>query len=83
MEFLLWFSLAAAILAPHVAAARFDVDGETTAPSTILATIEPKAGAPDDKWIRIYFYSSENTPPQQAPVATASDHVRNWPRSCS
>jgi hypothetical protein len=79
MELLVWLSLmASTLVAPHVAAARFDVDGDTTAPSTILATIEPKAGAPEDKWIRIYFYSSESTAPQQTLIAATPDHVRNW-----
>ena len=38
--------------------AKFGVDGVTTSPSTIVATIEPRMGAPGYSWLRVYFYSA-------------------------
>jgi hypothetical protein len=38
--------------------ARFGVDGVPTTPSTIVATIQPRMGAPGYSWLRVYFYPS-------------------------
>ena len=38
--------------------AKFGVDGVTSTPSTIVATIQPRVGAPGYSWLRVYFYSS-------------------------
>jgi hypothetical protein len=38
--------------------ARFRVEGVTSTPSTVVATIEPRLGAPGYRWLRVYFYSS-------------------------
>jgi hypothetical protein len=41
-----------------VQTARFGVDGVTTTPSTIVATVQPRIGAPGYSWLRVYFYPS-------------------------
>jgi len=38
--------------------ATFRVDCVTSTPSTVVATIQPRPGAPGYSWLRIYFYSS-------------------------
>jgi len=38
--------------------ATFRVEGVTSTPSTVVATIEPRLGAPGYRWLRVYFYSS-------------------------
>jgi hypothetical protein len=77
MEFFLWLALLPTIVAPHIQAARFDVEGDTTTPATILATVEPSAG---NRLLRIYFYSSELTPSQRAMAASGRDEetLRSW-----
>ncbi|HEY7192016.1 MAG TPA: hypothetical protein VH436_35960 [Vicinamibacterales bacterium] len=80
MEFFLWLALLPTIVAPHIQAARFDVEGDTTTPATILATVEPNTGAPGYRLLRIYFYSSELTPSQRAMAASGRDEetLRSW-----
>jgi hypothetical protein len=36
----------------------FKVDGVASAPSVFVATIQPRADAPEYSWLRIYFYGS-------------------------
>jgi hypothetical protein len=48
-------ALLAAVIASQQAA-RFSVDGVATMPSTAVATIQPRTGAPEYSWLRIYFY---------------------------
>jgi hypothetical protein len=57
---LLWAStlLTAAAAISSAQTARFGVDGVTTTPSIIVATIRPRTAAPGYSWLRIYFYSS-------------------------
>jgi hypothetical protein len=38
--------------------ATFSVDGIATVSSTVIATIQPRSGAPGFSWLRIYFYPS-------------------------
>lgn len=38
--------------------ARFSVDGTASTPSTAVATIQPRTGAPGYYWLRVYFYSA-------------------------
>jgi len=47
-----------AIVAGAGQTARFRVEGVTSTPSAVVATIEPRLGAPGYRWLRIYFYSS-------------------------
>jgi hypothetical protein len=47
-----------AVIVSQVQTAKFGVDGVTTTPSIIVATVEPRTGAPGYAWIRVYFYSS-------------------------
>jgi hypothetical protein len=62
--------IAAAI--SSVQTARFGVDGVTTTPSTIVATIQPRTAAPGYSWLRIYFYPSSLTAGERA-KATKGD----------
>jgi hypothetical protein len=38
--------------------ATFRAGGVTSRPSSVVATIQPRAGAPGYSWLRIYFYDS-------------------------
>jgi hypothetical protein len=38
--------------------ATFSVDGVATVSSTVVATVQPRSGAPGFSWLRIYFYPS-------------------------
>ena len=38
--------------------ATFSVDGIPTVSSTVVATVQPRSGAPGLSWLRIYFYPS-------------------------
>ena len=46
----------------------------------MLATVEPRAGAPASSWIRMYFYSYDVTPIQRQMPVTGRDPdlLRNW-----
>ena len=46
------------VVVTSVQTAKFGVDGVTNTPSTIVATIEPRMGAPGYSWLRVYFYPS-------------------------
>jgi len=80
MEFFLWLALLPTVVAPHIQAARFDVEGDTATPATILATVEPRPDAPGYRLLRIYFYSSELTSSQRAMAASGRDEetLRSW-----
>ena len=80
MEFFLWLSLLSTILVPRIDAAQFAVEGDTTTPATILATVEPQAGARGYRLLRIYFYSSELTLAQRVKAASGRDEetLRSW-----
>ena len=80
MEFFLWLALLPTVVAPHLPAARFDVEGDTTTPATILATVEARPDVPGYRLLRIYFYSSELTPSQRAMAASGRDEetLRSW-----
>jgi hypothetical protein len=80
MEFFLWLSLLSTLLVPRIDAARFDVEGDATAPATILATVEPQAGSRGYRLLRIYFYSSELTLSQRLLTASGRDEetLRSW-----
>ena len=80
MEFFLWLLLLPTIIAPHIQAAHFEVEGDAFTPATILATVEPRAGTPGYRWLRIYFYSSELTPSQRVMAASGRDEetLRSW-----
>ena len=70
---LLWASaLLAATAISSAQTARFAVDGVTTAPSTTVATIEPRTAAPGYSWLRLYFYPSSLTGGERA-LATKGD----------
>ena len=51
-------ALLMAVVVTSAQTAKFGVDGVTTSPPTIVATIEPRMGAPGYSWLRVYFYSS-------------------------
>src|SRR5215471_19142990 len=38
--------------------AAFSVDGKTTTPTAAVATVQPRTGAPDYYWLRVFFYAS-------------------------
>ena len=80
MEFFLWLALLPTIVAPHIQAARFDVEGDTTTPATIFATVEPSPGVPGYRLLRIYFYSSDLTLSQRLMTASGRDEetLRSW-----
>lgn len=56
-----WLSpsvLLMAVIVTPAQTAKFGVDGVTNTPSTIVAIIEPRMGAPGYSWLRVYFYTS-------------------------
>jgi hypothetical protein len=59
MRIVVWMlALLMAATSSAAQTATFRVDGVTTTPSTVVATIEPRPGAPGYFWLRLYFYSS-------------------------
>lgn len=76
------WALALAIAAASTGSAQtatFRVDGKTSAPSTIVATIQPRSGAPGYFWLRIYFYSSLTaTERAQAERGGIDAHRTHW-----
>ena len=58
MRWLLQTTVLMAVVVNPVQTAKFGVDGVTSTPSTIVATIEPRMAAPGYSWLRVYFYSS-------------------------
>jgi hypothetical protein len=81
MEGFLWaFALLASLETSSAQSARFAVDDLTRATPTVVATVEPRAGAPGSSWIRMYFYPFELTPIQRQMAATgrAPALLRRW-----
>jgi hypothetical protein len=61
------------LAAGPVSSARFSVDG---LPSATLATLQARNGAPNDSWIRIYFYASAKAA-DRANASSARDLTRS------
>ena len=81
MEGVLWAFMALASLeTSHPQLARFKVDDLTRVTPAVVATVEPRAGAPASSWIRMYFYSLDLTPLQRHMAATGRDAalLRTW-----
>jgi hypothetical protein len=79
-EFLWAFALLTSLETSPAQSARFAVDDLTYTTSTVVATVEPRAGAPGSSWIRMYFYSFDLTPIQRHRAATGRDPalLRRW-----
>lgn len=81
MEASFWaFALLASLEISPAQSARFAADDLTRVTPTVVATVEPRAGAPGSSWIRMYFYSRDLTPIQRQQAATGRDPslLRNW-----
>jgi hypothetical protein len=81
MEVFFWaFALLTSLELSPAQSARFAVDDLTSVTPMVVATVEPRAGAPASSWIRIYFYSFDLTPVQRQQAATghAPELLRNW-----
>jgi len=81
MEASFWaFALLASLEISPAQSARFAVDDLTRLTPTVVATVEPRAGAAGSSWIRMYFYSFDLTPIQRQQTATGRDPalLRNW-----
>jgi hypothetical protein len=81
MEGFVWaFALLTSLETSPAQSARFAVDDLTRVTSTVVATVEPRAGAPGSSWIRMYFYAVELTPIQRQMAATGRDPAlrRQW-----
>ena len=81
MEGFFWaFALLASLETSPAQSARFAVDDLTRVTPTVVATVEPRAGAPASSWIRMYFYSRSLTPLQRriAAAGRAPELLRNW-----
>jgi hypothetical protein len=81
MEGFLWaFALLASLNTTPAAVARFAVDELTRVTPAVVATVEPRADAPESSWIRMYFYSFDLTPDQRLMAATgqAPALLRRW-----
>jgi hypothetical protein len=81
MEAFFWaFALLGSLETSPAQSAWFGVDELTRVASTVVATVEPRDGAPASSWIRMYFYSQDLTPIQRQRAAAGSDPalLRNW-----
>jgi hypothetical protein len=81
MEGFFWaFALLTSIETSPAQSARFAVDDLTRVTPTVVATVEPRAGAPGSSWIRMHFFSVDLTPQQRKMAATGSDPalLRTW-----
>ncbi len=81
MEGFLWaFALLASLETSPSQSAHFTVDDLTRVTPAVVATVEPRPGAPGSSWIRMYFYSFELTPVERQLAATGRDPdlLRNW-----
>jgi hypothetical protein len=81
MEGLFWaFALLTSLERPPAQPARFVVDDLTRVTPTVVATVEPRDGAPESSWFRMYFYSFDLTPQQRRLAATGTDPAlrRQW-----
>jgi hypothetical protein len=81
MESVFWaFALLASLETSPAQAARFAVDDLARVTPSVVATVEPRDGAPTSSWIRMYFYSQELSPIQRhlAAIGRAPALLRNW-----
>jgi hypothetical protein len=81
MEGFFWaFALLTSLETSPAQSARFAVDDLMRVTPTVVATVEPRAGAPGSSWIRMYFYSQNLTPIQRrlAAIGRAPELLRNW-----
>ena len=81
MDGFFWaFALLTSLERSPAQSARFAVDDLTSVTPTVVATVEPRAGAPGSSWIRMYFYSFNLTPTQHQMAATGRDPalLRRW-----
>jgi hypothetical protein len=81
MEALFWaFTLAATLESAPAQSARFAVDDLTRVTPTVLATVEPRAGATGSSWIRMYFYPFDLTRTERVMAVTGRDPalLRSW-----
>jgi hypothetical protein len=81
MDGFFWaFALLTSLETSPAQSARFAVDELTRVTPTVVATVEPRAGAPASSWIRMYFYSFHLTPIERHMAATGHDPslLRNW-----
>jgi hypothetical protein len=81
MGLLFWaFTVLASLEGGPTQSARFSVDDLTRVTPTVVATVEPRAGAPGSSWIRLYFYSSQLTRAERQMAAAGRDRelLRNW-----
>ena len=61
-----------------VSTARFSVDGVTSVPTVTLATAQPRNGAQEYSWLRIFFYSAA-TAADRAKASNPRDLTKtNW-----
>jgi hypothetical protein len=81
MDGFFWaFALLASLDTSPAQSARFVVDELTRVTPTVVATVEPRAGAPGSSWLRMYFYSLGLTPIQRHLAAIGRDPalLRKW-----
>src|SRR5262245_35403354 len=81
MDGFFWaFALLASLNTSPAQSATFSVDEMSRVTPTVVATVEPRAGAPASSWIRMYFYSFELTPIQRQMAANGGNPtlLRRW-----
>jgi hypothetical protein len=80
MEGLFWAFALLALETSPAQSARFAVDDLTRVTPSVVATVEPRAGAPGSSWIRMHFYSLALTPIERHMAATGRDPalLRSW-----
>jgi hypothetical protein len=81
MEAAFWaFALLTSLETTPAQAARFAVDDLTRETPAVIATVEPRSGAPASSWIRMSFYSLDLTPLQRHVAAIGRDPalLRHW-----
>jgi hypothetical protein len=81
MEGISWaFALLLSLETSARQSAWFAVDDLTRVTPTVVATVEPRAGAPASSWIRLYFYSADLTATQRQMAAIGRDPalLRKW-----
>ena len=81
MDSFFWaFALLATLETSPAQSAQFAVDDLTLVTPTVVATVEPRAGAPASSWIRMYFYSRGLTPIERHLAAIGRDPalLRSW-----
>jgi len=81
MEGFFWaFVLLTSLDVSPAQSARFAVDDLTRVTPAVVATVEPRAGAPSSSWIRMYFYTRSLTPIERriAAAGRAPELLRAW-----